>query len=506
MRALEAVVFDLYGTLLDLGRTVLHSEVPRLLHVRRRAWIDLVRSDLLTTSFPDARAFCEFVTQTLAPEGAGDLVEGCLALVERELASIKLHDGVLPMLHFLKRRGFKLGLASNVSSVHKDAIHTFGLAPLFDAVALSCEEGRVKPDPEVYNGLCRRLDVEPARALFVGDSVRNDVLVPLELGMHALRTGGEPGGDGMQEVWELGLRSLVGDAPPRPLLAVSDVVSLGDRALQVDEIRPISEGAQGRYNLVFRVEAHELGGGGREPRARTLFAKRYLTSPSAHVEALLYRLQGMAGLPTCDATTVGEDESLLVVSKAEGERFSGGVDRSIAREIGRHFAFGYVFSNADLRPRNAFLSFERGEPRMTMVDLELCLLNLAIDVDLLPDPSRPEAIDVLGREKLLGLVKRRVLTDRTLPRARNEFFDLRNVGRDVVDGFGEGFLATYDDLKSRAHELCAALEARLYQEPFLLIGTSSYRRSMARIDVEDIRGRILEEPQRVLEKLLGAGR
>ena len=503
MPSLEAVAFDLYGTLLALDDPLLHRQVPRLLGVSGRRWVELVRRDLLTTAFRDTRHLAEFVCLSLAGAGGERLVEACAGAVERELASARPFDGVLPMMHFLKQRGLKLGLVSNVSSAHTEPVVRFGLDGLFDAMLFSCDQGCQKPDPEIYRELCRRLGVEPGAVLMVGDSLANDVLAPASLGMMTAWVAEAGEGAVLRRAADLAWSALGGSEPARPLLWQGQRLSLAGANCTVTGLRPVSQDVQGRYNLVYEVDVHEGGAPATGGSVRLMFAKRYLAPESAYVEELAYRVQACAGLPSCGAWVVEGHEPFLIMARAPGEKYRGELDPSIAHEIGRHFAFGYIFSNADLRPRNAFLTRgEGGKPTLTMVDLEHCFFNLAIDVTSLPDPTAPEALDSLEPTTLRSLTKKRVLTERTLPRARSEFFDVRTARPEVIRAYGEGFIAAYRELKRRADSICGLIGRRIDQRPPLVIGTRAYRRAMAHFDLEDIEGRLTADPGPILEQLL----
>ncbi|HVN77214.1 MAG TPA: HAD family hydrolase [Thermoanaerobaculaceae bacterium] len=502
-RALEAVAFDLYGTLLALDDPLLHRQVPRLLGISGRRWVELVRSHLLTTAFPDTRRLAEFVCRALGGDRWEALVDPCARAVKDELASVRLLDGVVPLLHFLKRRGLKLGLISNVSSAHKTPVGALGLDALFDAAVFSCDEGRMKPDPELYRELCRRLGADTGSVLVVGDSLPNDVAAPAALGMKTAWVAPAGRGGAAEMIADVAWFTLAGAEPQRSMLRRGQALPLEGGAWTVTALRPVSEGAQGRYNLVYEVECEAAARGSGAAQTRVVYAKRYLAPESAYVEDLAYRVQGLAGLPTCETHVVGEDEPFLLVSRAPGTKYAGELDPAVAYELGRQFAFGYIFSNADLRPRNAFVSRgSDGGAAITMVDLEHCFFNLAIDVASLPDPTTPEAIDGLGAETLRRLTKKRVLTEKTLPRARGEFFDVRTAASEAIRAYGEGFLAAYGELGRRAEAICAAIRGRLAQRPYLVIGTRGYRRVMAEFDVADIAGRLSADPRPILDQLL----
>ena len=495
--SLRAVAFDLYGTLMSLDNPLLHREVPRLFGVQGRRWLALVRSKLLQQSCLTIEAMTQVIAQQL---GRPELAARCQELLEREVASTRLLPGVRVTLKFLARRGFKLGLISNLSAAHVSPLAATGLTELFDATVLSCRDGVAKPQPEAFRLLCERLDLPPEQVLMVGDSLANDVRAPAALGMHVVRIGEGEGEGVLSSVAMLGWRRLAGESPLAPLLLPGTEVESPAGRVLVERLEPVGDDQQGHYNLVCQVTAREAG----STRDITFFAKRYLDPASAPVELLGYRLQALCGLPACRAVLHGDEEPILLVSAAPGQPLAGPITPPVAFEIGRQFAFGYVFANADLRPRNMLLDTTTSPPRLTTIDLEHLLLNLAIEVERLPQPLDPHAIDALPRADLLGLVKRRVLSPRTLPRARSEFFDVREAAGEILAAFSRGFIEQYEIQRTRRGKLLDTVRESIYTPPFLIGGTRSYRRALAAVDVEEISDRLAADSSGVLAQLLAA--
>src|SRR5437764_899923 len=84
-----------------------------------------------------------------------------------------------------------------------DALWRRGVEALVaDAVVLSCEVGVRKPHPRFFAAVVEALGVDPGGALFVGDSMRDDVLGAAAAGMRAClatwyRRDSEAGGRGV---------------------------------------------------------------------------------------------------------------------------------------------------------------------------------------------------------------------------------------------------------------------------------------------------------------------
>jgi putative hydrolase of the HAD superfamily len=91
------------------------------------------------------------------------------------------------LLDALRERGLRLGLVSNAIDppwlLHRD-LAELGLAERLDVALFSSETGWRKPHPAMFEQALAELDAQPARTLFVGDSLVNDVGGAAALGMH----------------------------------------------------------------------------------------------------------------------------------------------------------------------------------------------------------------------------------------------------------------------------------------------------------------------------------
>ena len=502
-RTISAVVFDVYGTLLDINDPFMRRRVPRLLGVSPRDWISLVRQHLLTTDFGDLDAFADFLCRSLAEDGDEELKSACIEAIETELGSVRPFPGALPLLKFLRRRGFKVGLVSNLSTAHALPLDDLGLRDLADAAALSFEVGLVKPDPKIFRLISRRLAVDPKDAVVIGDSLANDVRAPAALGFATVCVGSGGGSASVDKVADVGMFALFGPEPLRPLLAVGHEVALADGPFEVRRLEPVPDEMQGRYNLVWRVGVAPAGTA-RDPESdRLYFAKRYLFPESAHVEGFARQVMARAGFEVPETLVLDGVEPVFLSEGVGGAPYAGEFDPEIAGELARHMVFAYVFSNADIRPRNAFLDRSSGRPIINVIDLEHCFLNQALDVSRLPDPFDPKAIDGLGESVLEDLVRRQVLTDRTLRRGRGEFFDTETAPAEFVGAYRRGFVETFLQFQDLGEELMDFVADRVYTSPPLVVGTRRYRRAMAAIDLQDIRKRLGEDPREVVERVLG---
>lgn len=487
METTSAIIFDLYGTLLTTPPPTLHREIPKALGVPTRAWLELVREVLLVRPFANAQEFVHFTCARLAPGTDLDREERCVEIITREIERVGLMPGVLSLLAFLKHRGYRLGLLSNLSSTYKEPIERFGISKLLDATFLSCDEGMTKPRPETYLEIARRLGTEPRNVLFIGDSFSNDVAAPAELGMRTIHVGSE-GPAAVPETHLVGLLDLAGDRL-EPMLHVGQTVALPAGLATIASITPVSDDEQGRYNLVYKV-------GTDCQNAPVNYIKRFLLPESAYVEELAYRVHALVGLPTCRVTIIDACEPLLAMTEANGHKYDDVIDAELAWELGRHMAFAYVFSNGDIRPRNAFLSRASGRPEVTMVDLEHCFFNLAIDPSGLEDPLDPACLD----SKPDLRVAKQVLSDRAMRRARRSFIQEEDIPEDTFRSYKSGFRDFFREMSAKHDEVVGFIDERIHRKPYLVLGTHSYRRAMAAVDVRNIGDRLGHDPDEVMSR------
>ena len=98
----------------------------------------------------------------------------------------RLFPDVMPALRKLRRAGLKTALISNADEdVTVIAVH-FAFAPLMDMIVTSALVGYEKPDPRTYYAALEPLQVEPERALHVGDQPKSDVIGARGVGMGAV--------------------------------------------------------------------------------------------------------------------------------------------------------------------------------------------------------------------------------------------------------------------------------------------------------------------------------
>ena len=94
------------------------------------------------------------------------------------------------LLDALRRRDLKLALVSNTASPEwllRPVLERQGLVERVDAIVLSSEVGKRKPNPAIFERALAELDVRPEDALFVGDRLGADVGGASRVGMRTVQ-------------------------------------------------------------------------------------------------------------------------------------------------------------------------------------------------------------------------------------------------------------------------------------------------------------------------------
>ena len=201
----------LRAVLFDAGATLVHPDPPveaiysrelaadgarfteeGLSRALTRAWED-VHATPASDRYGGVRGEAEFWKKFLARVRSvldGGILSAAafdrIASHFRSPAAWAIYDDVVPTLEELARRGLRLAVVSNWDSHLPTLLASLRLDRFFVAVLVSAIEEVGKPDPEIFHRACRRLEVAPAEALHVGDSVSEDFEGARSAGLAAL--------------------------------------------------------------------------------------------------------------------------------------------------------------------------------------------------------------------------------------------------------------------------------------------------------------------------------
>lgn len=138
----------------------------------------------------DGETFVEYTRHIIEQMGGrGEALDACAREICDEWAMhrhFELYDDVPSVLRALAATGVRIGLISNSHRCLESFQAHFALEGLISGAVSSAEHGLMKPHPSIFLAAMRLVDVAPADAVMVGDSVRQDVEGALRAGMRAV--------------------------------------------------------------------------------------------------------------------------------------------------------------------------------------------------------------------------------------------------------------------------------------------------------------------------------
>jgi putative hydrolase of the HAD superfamily len=188
----DAVVFDLFGTLVDIpsikGYRATMAAMAGALGIgatdfesRWRA----TRSERFIGHFGTIEANIRHICQSIAlPVSDAAVAAACRAMHELDRRNLIPRPDAAETLARLKASGYLTGLISGCSPGIPALWPETPLASLVDAAVFSCLVGVRKPDERIYRHLCEQLAVEPGRCLYVGDGDDGELTGAAHVGLH----------------------------------------------------------------------------------------------------------------------------------------------------------------------------------------------------------------------------------------------------------------------------------------------------------------------------------
>lgn len=182
--SVKAVFFDLDGTLHDRVTTIQQWLVG---HLERHHLPDRYAARFTELDDFGYRPKREMIPQLLSELNLDRDAEMLFTdFTQHSLACPAVMPHAHEVLQGLRERGVKIGIVTNGWVEAQTAcLERTGLTPLVDDVVISKGVGLSKPDPAIYRLSLERLQVDARDAWFVGDSPRNDVWGPQQVGLRA---------------------------------------------------------------------------------------------------------------------------------------------------------------------------------------------------------------------------------------------------------------------------------------------------------------------------------
>jgi putative hydrolase of the HAD superfamily len=201
---IQAIVFDLYGTLIDVYTNEDKKEIFDFLSLYLQYYDINIPSGKLKSAFESEKTdnlnsrherypevnLQEVFEEILKREGSTNsfLVKSCCKLfriLSRE--RFQLFPDSLPVMIEMRNSGYTLGLVTNAQKVFTaNELRISGLQHYFKHMVFSTRYGITKPDRRLFLVVCAMLDVAPENAIYIGDNPHNDVKGAKEIGMTSI--------------------------------------------------------------------------------------------------------------------------------------------------------------------------------------------------------------------------------------------------------------------------------------------------------------------------------
>lgn len=103
------------------------------------------------------------------------------------LEAMTPEEGVVELIHALKKKGIKLGIGTDLTAyIQYEKLKSLEILDEFDYIVSSEEAGAEKPSKEFFDLCLAKAGCKPEECVFIGDSVKKDVEGAIQAGMHGI--------------------------------------------------------------------------------------------------------------------------------------------------------------------------------------------------------------------------------------------------------------------------------------------------------------------------------
>ena len=196
---IQSIFFDLDGTLRhnlpsggevfadyasQLGLRISHEDRLRAMRWEHYYWANSI--DLKADKeiyLEENRAFWQnYCRRQLVALGASkDQVEEFAPQISQHMddsyrPKSVVPEDVLQLLSILQKAGYFMAVISNREKPFQEELESLGIAPYFAFSLAGGEVNAWKPEPDIFLHACKRMDINPSQAIYVGDNYFADVV------------------------------------------------------------------------------------------------------------------------------------------------------------------------------------------------------------------------------------------------------------------------------------------------------------------------------------------
>jgi putative hydrolase of the HAD superfamily len=205
MSKIRALIFDYYGTLIDIQTNEWKEEIFYYLSLYLHYYGATIDAEKLRDALAQEREHyfhrmkqerypeldLEIVFENvLKKEGLTNpfLAESCCKLFRMfSRERFQLFPDSVPVLKQMKESGYLLAVVSDAQKVFSlEESRMLGLTPFFKHIILSTSFGFKKPDSRLFAVACALLEISPMNAVYIGNNAKADIKGAKEIGMQAI--------------------------------------------------------------------------------------------------------------------------------------------------------------------------------------------------------------------------------------------------------------------------------------------------------------------------------
>ncbi|OGO07361.1 MAG: hypothetical protein A2Y92_01920 [Chloroflexi bacterium RBG_13_57_8] len=187
----KAVIFDLFGTLVDNFTITEYQQVLAAMSAVLEAppeefsklWRDTfkLRTNGTHRTHQDS---IRYICRELGMAVTEEQIEKTAAIrLDYTIKTLKPRPDAVPVIKKLKSMGYKVGLISDCSPETPAVWPSTPFHGLFDVTVFSCVAGVKKPDPRIYKIATDSLKVKPEDCLYIGDGSSTELTGAKQAGM-----------------------------------------------------------------------------------------------------------------------------------------------------------------------------------------------------------------------------------------------------------------------------------------------------------------------------------
>ncbi len=167
----KLIIFDMDGTLVDSSITLVNA----INHVRDNLSLEPMRQEDILSKLNDHTINSAQYFYEADSFKADHEIWFSEYYKDNHKQELRLYDGIKELLDELKEKGFKLAVATNAYKIStKQSLIYLDIIDYFDAVVCGDEVSRAKPYPEMLHKILDELNIEPNKAIFIGDGERDE--------------------------------------------------------------------------------------------------------------------------------------------------------------------------------------------------------------------------------------------------------------------------------------------------------------------------------------------